>query len=78
MANSGISAWVSPFVTTSKIAAATASTTTPYLWTWRCARRKNRCGRKLSVASSDASTGRPPNEVLAASASSTVVISWIA
>src|ERR1035441_7556357 len=36
------------------------------------------CGRKLSLASSAASTGRPPNEVLAASASSTMVISWMA
>jgi hypothetical protein len=32
----------------------------------------------LSRASREARTGRPPNEVFAASASSTVVISWIA
>ena len=78
IANSGTSACVSPFETTSSTAAKTASTTTPYRCTCRAARRKNRCGRKLSVASSEASTGSPPNEVFAASASSTMVISWMA
>src|SRR5450759_682116 len=77
MANSGIKACVLPLATTSRIAAATASTETPYRCTWRSAFSRNRCGRKLSLASRLASTGSPPNEVLAASASSTVVISWM-
>ena len=78
IANTGISAWVFPLATTSKIAAKTASTLIPYRCTCRSAFSRNRCGRLLSLASSDARTGRPPNEVFAASASSTVVISWIA
>ena len=67
-----------PLATTSRIAATTASTTDAVPVHLPVGRSRNRCGRLLSLASRDASTGRPPNEVFAASASSTVVISWIA
>jgi hypothetical protein len=67
-----------PRAATSSAAAATASTLIPYRYTCRSARSANMCGRKLSLASRLASTGRPPKDVFAASASSTVVISWTA
>ena len=78
MANTGIRAWVLPLDTTSSTAAAAASTPTPYRKTCRSPFSANTCGRKLSLPSRLARTGRPPKEVLAARASRTVVMSCTA
>lgn len=72
-ANRGMGDWVLPFTASSRAADRAARTQMAAAYTWRSPRMAKRCGRWSSPASRLASTGRPPNEVLAASASTAVV-----
>src|SRR5258708_28510463 len=75
MAKSGMSASVFPRAATSSAADNIPSAQMPGATTCRSSRMAKKCGRQFFLASKLASTGRPPNEVLAASASTTVMLS---
>lgn len=75
MANSGMSELVLPRTATSRAPDMAASAHIPLLNTNRSPRMESRCGSRLSRASRLSSTGRPPNDVLAARPSTTVTLS---